>query len=96
MKPKNTPLFIAADSSSFVILDKNKFSGEGFEITKGKKDFIIVGLPYVDNEEIQNYGEYVIKVLPKFFGESRIEISDSNLVTPKLSDQKSICRVSKS
>ena len=29
---KNTPLFIAADSSSFVILDKNKFSGEGFEI----------------------------------------------------------------
>ena len=26
--------------------------------------------------------------MPKFFGESRIEISDSNLVTPKLSDQE--------
>ena len=64
---KNTPLFIAADSSSFVILDKNKFYEEGFEITIGKKDFIIVGLPYVDNEEILNYGEYVIKILPKFF-----------------------------
>ena len=63
-------------------------SGEGFEITKGKKDFIIVGLPYVDNEEIRNYGEYVIKILPKFFGESRIEISDSNLVSPKLSDRE--------
>ena len=85
---KDTPLYISADSSSFVILDKNKFDEKGFEIIKGKKNFIIVGLPYVDNEEIRNYGEYVIKVLPKFFGESRIEISDSNLVTPKLSDQE--------
>ena len=85
---KDTPLYISADSSSFVILDKNKFDEKGFEIIKGKKNFIIVGLPYVDNEEIRNYGEYVIKILPKFFGESRIEISDSNLVTPKLSDQE--------
>ena len=41
---KNTPLYnsLIADSSSFVILDKNKFSGEGFEIKKGKKILLLL------------------------------------------------------
>ena len=85
---KDIPLYMVADSSSFVILDKKKFNQDGFEITKKGKNFIVIGLPYVDVEEIKNYGEYTIKIVPKFFGESRIEISDTNLVTPKLSDQK--------
>lgn len=85
---KDIPLYMVAESSSFVILDKKKFNQDGFEITERGKNFNIVGLPYVDNEEIRNYGEYTIKIMPKFFGESRIEISDTNLVTPKLSDQE--------
>ena len=39
---KNTPLFIAADSSSFVILDKNKFSKKVLKSQKEKKILLLL------------------------------------------------------
>ena len=84
----NIPLNLIADSSSFVILELNKAEQEGYVITKGQKKFLVYGLPYVNKEQPLSLGQYNITIKPKFFGESRIEISDTNLVTPKLSDQK--------
>ena len=82
------PLSLTADSSSFVILELNRAKQEGYIITKDKKKYLVYGLPYVTKEQSLNLGEYNITIKPKFFGESRIEISDTNLVTPKLSDQE--------
>ena len=84
----NIPLSVIADSSSFVILEHNKAEQEGYVITKGQKKFLVYGLPYVNEEQSLNLGKYNITIKPKFFGESRINISNSNLVTPKLSDQE--------
>ena len=81
------PLSLVADSSAFIILDFNKANYEGYVFTKNKKKYLIYGLPYVEKDRTLYLGEYNIKVKPKFFGESRIEISDTNLVTPKISDQ---------
>lgn len=75
-------------SSSFLILDYEKANYRGYMLTKNQKNYLIYGLPYVYDEKVFNLGDYKIKVKPKFFGESRIEISDTNLVTPKISDQK--------
>ena len=82
------PLSLTADSGSFVILELNKANQEGYVITKDKKKYLVYGLPYVTKEQFLNLGEYNITIKPKFFGESRIVISDTNLVTPKLSDQE--------
>ena len=82
------PLSLTADSSSFVILELNRAKQEGYVITKDEKVYLVYGLPYVTKEQFLNLGEYNITIKPKFFGESRIEISDTNLVTPKLSDQE--------
>ena len=82
------PLSLVADSSAFLVLDFNKANYNGYVLKKNKRKYLIYGLPYVEEEKAFNLGEYKIKVEPKFFGESRIEIADSNLVTPKLSDQE--------
>jgi len=82
------PLSLVADSSAFLVLDFNKANYNGYVLNKNKRKYLIYGLPYVEEEKTFNLGEYKIKVEPKFFGESRIEIADSNLVTPKLSDQE--------
>ena len=79
---------LIAYSSSFLILDYEKANYEGYQITKNKKKYLIYGLPYVYEEQILDLGEYKVNIKPKFFGESRIEITDTNLVTPKLADQK--------
>ena len=79
---------LIADSSSFVMLDYEKANQKGYVITKNKKKYLIYGLPYVYDERVLYLGDYKIKVNPKYFGESRINISDSNLVTPNLSDQE--------
>ena len=79
---------LIAYSSSFLILDYEKANYEGYQITKNKKKYLIYGLPYVYEEQILDLGEYKENIKPKFFGESRIEIADTNLVTPKLSDQE--------
>ena len=84
----DVPLSLIADSSSFVILELKKAKQEGYLITKGQKKFLVYGLPYVNEEKSFNLGEYNITIKPKYFGESRIEISDTNLVSPKLSDQE--------
>ena len=82
------PLSLVADSSAFLVLDFNKANYNGYVLNKNKRKYLIYGLPYVEEEKAFNLGEYKIKVEPKFFGESHIEIADSNLVTPKLSDQE--------
>ena len=82
------PLNLVADSSAFIVLDFNKANYNGYAFTKNKKKYLIYGLPYVEEEKTLYIGEYNIKVKPKFFGESYIEIADTNLVTPKLSDQE--------
>ena len=84
----DVPLSLIADSSSFVILELKKAKQEGYLITKGQKKFLVYGLPYVNEEKSFNLGEYNITIKPKYFGESRIEISDTNLVSPKLIDQE--------
>ena len=84
----NIPLSLIADSSSFVILEHKKAEQEGYVITKGQKKFLVYGLPYVNEEQSLNLGKYNVTIKPKFFGESRIEITDTNLVSPKLSDQE--------
>ena len=82
------PLSLIADSSAFIVLDFKKANYNGYVFNKNKRKYLIYGLPYVEEERTFNLGEYKIKVEPKFFGESRIEIADTNLVTPKLSDQQ--------
>ena len=84
----NVTLSLVADSSAFLVLDFDKANYNGYAFTKNKKKYLIYGLPFVEEERNFNLGEYKIKVEPKFFGESRIEIPDTNLVTPKLSDQE--------
>ncbi len=79
---------LIAYSSSFIILDYEKANYEGYVITKNKKKYLIYGLPYVYEEQTLELGEYKVNIKPKSFGESRIEITDTNLVTPKLSDQE--------
>ena len=85
---EDLPLNLVADSSAFIVLDFNKAHYNGYAFTKNKKKYLIYGLPYVEEEKTLYIGEYNIKVKPKFFGESYIEIADTNLVTPKLSDQE--------
>ena len=79
---------IEADSGSFIFLDQKKAGENGYIAYKENKALLVYGLPFVDQDTILTIGEYEVLVLRKDYGESRIEISDENLVSPKLADQE--------
>jgi murein DD-endopeptidase MepM/ murein hydrolase activator NlpD len=85
---ENIPNSIVADSGSFILLEPNKARADGYFIKKRNKQLLVYGLPYVNEDTAQKLGDYKLLVLRKDFGESRIEITDQNLVSPKLEDQK--------
>ena len=79
---------IVADSGSFIFLDQKKAGENGYIACKENKALLVYGLPFVDQDTILTIGEHEVLVLRKDYGESRIEISDQNLVSPKLADQE--------
>lgn len=85
---ENIPNSIVADSGSFILLEPEKTRVEGYFIDKKNKQLLVYGLPYVNEDTVQKLGDYELLILRKNFGESRIEISDQNLVSPNLEDQK--------
>ena len=82
------PNSITADSGSFILLEPEKARADGYLINKSNKKLLVYGLPYVNEDTVQKLGDYELFILRKDFGESRIEIIDQNLVSPKLEDQK--------
>ena len=80
--------YITADSGSFILLEPKKAGMNGYLVDKKNKQLLVYGLPYVDEDTMQKLGDYELFVVRKDFGESRIEITDQNLVSPKLEDQK--------
>ena len=85
---ENIPNSIVADSGSFILLEPEKAGMNGYLIDRKNKELLVYGLPYVNEDTVQKLGDYELLILRKNFGESRIEISDQNLVSPKLEDQK--------
>ena len=85
---QDIPNSITADSGSFVFLEPEKVGINGYLIDRKNKQLLVYGLPYVDEDTMQKLGDYELFVVRKDFGESRIEITDQNLVSPKLEDQK--------
>ena len=85
---QNIPNSIVADSGSFVLLEPEKAVMNGYLIDRNNKQLLVYGLPYVNEDTIKKLGDYELLILRKDFGESRIQIADQNLVTPKLEDQK--------
>jgi murein DD-endopeptidase MepM/ murein hydrolase activator NlpD len=79
---------ITVDSGSFILLEPEKSRSDGYFIYKRNKQFLVYGLPYVNEDSLHKLGDYELFILRKDFGESRIEITDQNLVSPKLEDQK--------
>ena len=88
IKYKDISNSIVADSGSFIFLDPKKAGLNGYFIKRENKEFLVYGLPYVDEDTVIKIGDYELLILRKDFGESRIEILDQNLVLPKLADQK--------
>ena len=82
------PNAITVDSGSFVLLDPEKVGLAGYRVKTKNKELLVYGLPYVNEDTVLQLGDYELLVLRKDFGESRIEILDQNLVTPKLKDQE--------
>ena len=80
--------YITADSGSFILLEPKKAGMNGYLVDKKNKQLLVYGLPYVNEDTMQKLGDYELFILRKDFGESRIEITDQNLVSPKLEDQK--------
>ena len=85
---QDIPNSITADSGSFVFLEPEKAGINGYLIDRKNKQLLVYGLPYVNEDTVQKLGDYELFILRKDFGESRIEITDQNLVSPKLEDQK--------
>jgi murein DD-endopeptidase MepM/ murein hydrolase activator NlpD len=85
---KDIPNPITVDSGSFILLEPEKARVDGYLINKRNKQLLVYGLPYVNENTMQKLGDYKLFVVRKDFGESRIEITDQNLVSPKLEDQK--------
>ena len=85
---QDIPNYITADSGSFILLEPKKAGMNGYLVDKKNKQLLVYGLPYVNEDTMQKLGEYELFVVRKDFGESRIEITDQNLVSPKLEDQK--------
>lgn len=85
---QDIPNSISVDSGSFILLESEKAGFDGYFIDKRNKQLLVYGLPYVNEDTIQKLGDYELLILRKDFGESRIEITDQNLVSPKLEDQK--------
>jgi hypothetical protein len=85
---QDIPNAITVDSGSFILLEPEKARVDGYLINKKNKQFLVYGLPYVNEDTLQKLGDYELFILRKDFGESRIEITDQNLVSPKLEDQK--------
>jgi murein DD-endopeptidase MepM/ murein hydrolase activator NlpD len=85
---KDIPNPITVDSGSFILLKPEKARVDGYLINKRNKQFLVYGLPYVNEDTLQKLGDYELFILQKDFGESRIEITDQNLVSPMLEDQK--------
>ena len=79
---------ITVESGSFILLESEKAGFDGYFVNKRNKELLVYGLPYVNEDTMQKLGDYELLILPKDFGESRIEITDQNLVLPKLEDQK--------
>ncbi|MDA9716021.1 M23 family metallopeptidase [Bacteroidota bacterium] len=55
-------------------------NAEGYLIKKNGSDYRAIGLPYVTQETIFEFGNQKIKVFPLDYGESRITIEDESLV----------------
>lgn len=87
-KIENIPNSIIVDSGSYVVLDPKKARVSGYLVNRNNKQLLVYGLPYVNEDTVLQLGDYELLVLRKDFGESRIEILDENLVTPKLKDQE--------
>ena len=85
---EDIPNYITADSGSFILLEPKKAGMNGYLVDKKNKQLLVYGLPYVNKDTMQKLGDYELFILRKDFGESRIEITDQNLVSPKLEDQK--------
>ena len=85
---ENIPNSIVADSGSFILLEPEKAGMNGYLINRKNKQLLVYGLPYVNEDTVQRLGDYELFILRKDFGESRIEITDQNLVSPKIKDQK--------
>ena len=85
---QDIPKSITVDSGSFIFLESEKAGFDGYFVNKRNKELLVYGLPYVDEDTMQKLGDYELLILPKDFGESRIEITDQNLASPKLEDQK--------
>jgi len=85
---QHIPNPITVDSGSFILLEPEMARLDGYFINKRNKQFLVYGLPYVNEDTMQKLGDYELFILRKDFGESRIEIVDQNLVSPKLEDQK--------
>ena len=85
---QDIPNSISVDSGSFILLESEKAGFDGYFINKRNKELLVYGLPYVDEDTMQKLGDYELLILQKDFGESRIEITDQNLASPKLEDQK--------
>ena len=85
---QDIPNSITVDSGSFVFLEPEKAGMNGYLIDRKNKQLLVYGLPYVNEDTVQKLGDYELFILRKDFGESRIEITDQNLVSPKLEDQK--------
>ena len=85
---QDIPNSITVDSGSFVFLEPEKAGMNGYLIDRKNKQLLVYGLPYVNEDTVQRLGDYELFILRKDFGESRIEITDQNLVSPKIKDQK--------
>ena len=87
-KIENIANSIIVDSGSYVVLDPKRARVSGYIVNRNNKHLLVYGLPYVNEDTVLQLGDYELLVLRKDFGESRIEILDQNLVTPKLKDQE--------
>ena len=87
-KIENIANSIIVDSGSYVVLDPKRARVSGYLVNRNNKQLLVYGLPYVNEDTVLQLGDYELLVLRKDFGESRIEILDQNLVTPKLKDQE--------
>ena len=85
---QDIPNSISVDSGSFILLESEKAGFDGYFVNKRNRQLLVYGLPYVNEDTMQKLGDYELLILQKDFGESRIEITDQNLVSPKLEDQK--------
>ena len=84
---ENNHSFVA-DSGSYILLPAKKIEGDYYQIIKFDQKLVVYGLPYVEIDKEVVVGDFKILIISKNFGESHIEIADTNLVAPKLSDQE--------